>query len=135
MIRTNIPNKRQYHVYKIASDVLTVFEVDMELKKAIANDNINKSFNKKIVASSLFKEIKKSKYLKDEQEVKKILEASTNIKRLCKDAYELCKKIEYDETMYEIIDDELIDFIELTNEMYPCIDKKIYDKVRMLKTK
>lgn len=135
MMRFNLPKRRQYHVYKIANNVLTVFEADMELKKAIVNDNINKNFNKKIVASTLFKEIKKSRFLRDEQEIKKILDASNNIKRLCKEAYELCEKLEFDETMYEPIDDELIDFIELTNEMYPCIDKKLYEKVKMLKTK
>jgi hypothetical protein len=131
----NFIQQRKYHVYKIASNVLTVFEADMELRKAIVTDNINKNFNKKIVASSLFKEIKKSRHLKDEQEVKKILDASSNIKRLCMEAYELCNKLEFDETMYEPIDDELIDFIELTNEMYPCIDNKLYEKIKMLKTK
>lgn len=134
-IKINSKQTRKYHVYKIASNVLTVFEADMELKKVIINGQINNTFNKKTMASSIFKEIKKSKALTDEQNNHKTLQAAKNIKRLCDDAYELCQKLEADETMYEIIDDELIDFLELTNEMYPCVTKEIYEKIKMLKTK
>jgi hypothetical protein len=131
----NKQNIRKYHVYKIASNVLTVFEADMELKKVIINGQIDKTFNKKIMTSSIFKEIRKSKALSDEQHTQKTLEAAKNIKRLCMEAYELCQKLEFDETMYEPIDEELIDFLELTNEMYPCVSKDIYEKIKMLKTK
>ena len=133
MFKSNSIQTRKYHVYKIANNVLTIFEADMSLKKQVNNTFIDKSLNKKMLPSSIFKEIRKSKPLQQGQEIEKILQASSNIKRLCKDAYDLCQSVDMDEARYEPIDDELFDFIELTNEMYPCIDKELYRKIKEMK--
>lgn len=124
---------RHYHVYKIVSNILTLFEADVNLKKQINQTMIDKSLNKKIIPSTIFREIKRSKPLKDSRDITTVLEASNNIRRLCMDAYNLCQSIEMEETRYQPIDEELMDFIELTNEMYPCIDKELYRKIKELK--
>jgi len=131
--QSNPRHNRQYHVYKIVGNILTLFESDMNLKKQINQTIIDKSLNKKIMPSTMFKEIRRSKPLKDSRDISTIIEASTNIRRLCKDAYDLCQSIDMDETIYDLPDEELIDFIELTNEMYPCIDKELYRKIKELK--
>jgi len=126
-------HKRNYHVYKIVNNVLTLFESDINLKKQINKTIIDKTLNKNIMPSNIFREIRRSKPLKDSRDITTVLEASTNIRRLCMDAYNLCQAVEMDETQYERPEDELFDFIELTNEMYPCVDKELYRKIMEIK--
>jgi hypothetical protein len=119
----------------MASNVLTIYETELNLKKNINMFAIEKSMNKKLTTSALFKEIKRSKPLQEERNITNIQTALHNIRRLCDDAYYLCQKIDFDEIMYDPIDDELLDFIDLTNEMYPCITKELHQKIKMIKTK
>jgi hypothetical protein len=125
--------RRHYHIYKIVGNILTLFEADVNLKKQINQTMIDKSLNKKMIPSTIFREIKRSKPLKDSRDITTVLEASNNIRRLCMDAYELCQSVKAKETRYRPSDEELMDFIELTNEMYPCIDKELYRKIKELK--
>ena len=127
MIRTQ---QRQYHVYKIASHALKLYESDVQIKQTINYQILDKSFQKKMNTAQLFKEIRHSKPLAKEREIETIIQASQNIRRLCNDAYELCRKVDMDERV-EYVEDELVDFLELTNEMYPCVKKDLYHKVKL----
>ncbi len=122
-------SKRKYHVYKMAGDVLKLFESDVQLKQNINQTILDKSFQRKLNTAQLFKQIRDSNLLKSEREIQEILDASKNIKKLCYDAYHLCKRVEENEQDVEDISDELVDFLELTNEMYPCVKKNLYQKI------
>ena len=76
----------------------------------------------------MFKEIKKSRSLLEIQNTDQALEAAKNIKRLCDQTYALCQEVENSGFVPEM-DEELLCFIELTNEIYPCIQKDLYEKL------
>lgn len=129
MWKINFRSNRKYHVYKFASHTLSILEFDLKNKKTMIKDIIEKtSQSKKSQTFNLFKEIKKSKPLQDIQQTQNVLNAASNIIRLCNQSYEICKEVEETGNV-PVLDEELISFIELTNEMYPCIQKDLYDKI------
>jgi len=130
LVNTNMIYKsqlRKYHSYKIASNTLSIFEHDLIQKKNVLKDDAGKQFSKK-QTSMLFKEIKKSRSLLEIQNTDQALEAAKNIKRLCDQTYALCQEVENGGFVPEI-DEELLCFIEITNEIYPCIQKDLYEKL------
>jgi hypothetical protein len=121
--------RRKYHAYKHASQYLKIYQQEVLTKQKIIHDTIDKQANKKMPISLLFKDIKKSKTIKDAQHVKDVLDACINIERLCNQAYETFYQLENHSSEDLKLDEELVDFIQLTNQMYPCVSKDLYERL------
>lgn len=125
--------RRKYHVYKFASQTLKILEHELSHRQKIVHDHLDKSSHKKLLTSTIFKEIKKNKPLQDLRHVKDVLEAAQNIIGLCDQAYDVCQETEIKGRAPEM-DEMLVAFLEVTNEMYPCVKKELLDKM-LIKTK
>jgi len=126
---------RKFHIYKIAGNYLELYETDLQTRKAsleyIADNYIPKT--KEEFTISFIKSLKKTGISPSNLNLERSLEATQNIKSLCYKAYDLCKLID-EKKQVDFIDEMLYDFIELTNEMYPCISKNIYNEIKKIKT-
>jgi hypothetical protein len=91
------------------------------------------TLHKNKTINSFIKKTLKSDELKRIDEIERTIDACTHIQRLCNRAYELGKCVRHESALKdEKISEELYDFICLTNEYYPCYDKKVFEKIKRM---
>lgn len=116
---------RKYNIYKFAGEALRIAEVDFSVKQKILSTKIPKKFN----SADIFKELKSSKIISETNHNNDVLDAIQNIKRLCDNAFAICDAVAHNKSEIPVPEDDLVEFLEVTNEMHPCVKKDLYDKV------
>ena len=116
---------KKYHIYKFAGDALRVAEVDYAVKQKILSTKLPKKFH----SGEIFRELKSSKLISETNHNNEVVDAIQNIKRLCDNAFAICDAVAHNKSNIPVPEDELVDFLEVTNEMHPCVKKDLYDKV------
>ena len=122
---TNIRPSRKYHIYKFAGDALRIAEVDFSVKQKILSTKIPKKFN----SADIFKDLKNSKVITETNHNNEVLDAINNLKRLCENAFAICDAVAHNKSEIPIPEEDLVEFLEVTNEMHPCIKKDLYERV------
>jgi len=128
--------KREYHVYKMASNGLKLLHSDLierqnQLKVHATNPGASNLNFKKLLRTT-----KHSNAVKDLLELEVKLDACANMITLCDQAYELGKNIRQGTNLKQTISEELFDFISITNENHTCYIREDYEKIKLLhKTK
>jgi hypothetical protein len=122
---TNIRPSRKYHIYKFAGEALRIAEVDFSVKQKILSTKIPKKFN----SADIFKDLKNSKVITETNHNNEVLDAINNLKRLCENAFAICDAVAHNKSEIPIPEEDLVDFLEVTNEMHPCIKKDLYERV------
>jgi hypothetical protein len=119
------PIGNKYHIYKFAGDALRIAETDFAVKQKILSTKLPKKFN----GGEIFKELRNSKNLLETNHNQEVLDAIQNIKRLCDNAFAICDAVAHNKLNIPVPEDEIVEFLEVTNEMHPCVKKELYDRV------
>ena len=120
--------KRQYHVYGLASQVLKTTEQILIKEQQMLSLKKEKSVDRNVSLKEFIVRTKNSEILDRIYELDKSIEAAQNIQRLSNQAFEIGKQIRSRKfSGKEKISEELEAFIEITNESYPCFSKEDYD--------
>lgn len=127
---SNTQSVRRYHSYKLASQMLSVVETNLVSKLQLYKSKADQHLSKQQFIGDFIKKTKNSPLLEEIERLEETLEACRNLNRLSKKAYDVASKIKSKQNVE--IDEELLCFIELTNESYNALSKDMLKEIQQI---